>query len=249
MLARGIARVVPHGDRAGGGMRREVLPQPLLLGRSRVAAADLRAVAVDHDQVPLAEVVAVVALRGIAGRRAEVVEVAAGVRRAVLVVADDRARARLEAAPGRAVAVGELPGRAVFVGVVAEREDRPVDVLEQVRGLGGGTERLAVGDVAGPDDDGVRGGRLLRAQDGRGAERQDAQRRGERSFHRRHYASAARAPYAHSRRSGQASQRGWDALHNSWPCRRSSWCAAMSQSKSSFHCGRAASRTDRYDAA
>ncbi len=51
-------------------------PQPLLLRRAGAAAADDRAVRVQRDDVPAAEVVAVVPLRRVAGRRAEVPEVA-----------------------------------------------------------------------------------------------------------------------------------------------------------------------------
>ena len=69
------------------------------------------------------------------------------------------------AAPGRVVAVAELVGAAVRVGVVAGGEDGPVDRVEERRRRRAGIER-AVGDVAGPDEDRVarcRGSRGRRA--------------------------------------------------------------------------------------
>src|SRR6187200_349860 len=73
VLARGESRVMPHRDRARDLVRGEVLSHPLLLRRSRAAtSAHPGAVAVDDDDVPLAEVVAVPALRPISGGGAEV---------------------------------------------------------------------------------------------------------------------------------------------------------------------------------
>ncbi len=68
-------------------MRGQVGGEPVLLWGARPAAADLRAVAVDDDDVPGAEVVAVVALLGVACRRAKVLEVAGSPRDVIVVIA------------------------------------------------------------------------------------------------------------------------------------------------------------------
>jgi hypothetical protein len=61
--ARREARVMPHRDGARRRVRGEVFADPLLLSRSGLASAgDFAAVAVDDDDVPGAEVVAVVPL-------------------------------------------------------------------------------------------------------------------------------------------------------------------------------------------
>ena len=73
--------------------------------------------------MPVAEVVAVVAARGIPRRGAEVAEVARGTRRLVVVVPGDRERARLVPAPARVVALGVVRVRADGEGVVPERRD------------------------------------------------------------------------------------------------------------------------------
>ena len=54
--------MVPVGERAARGMRGEILREPRLLRRARAAAADLGAVRVQRDEVPGADVEAVVAL-------------------------------------------------------------------------------------------------------------------------------------------------------------------------------------------
>ncbi len=80
----------------------------MLLRRARLAAAGSIAIAVDDHNVPGAQIVAVVALPGLAGRRAEISKITGGVLYAVLVVAKCGARARLVAAPGLLVTVGEV---------------------------------------------------------------------------------------------------------------------------------------------
>src|SRR5207244_9774127 len=140
--------------------RGEVGLEPLLLGR----AGAVRDVRVQGDDVPIAQVVAVIALRGVAGRRAEVAEIAGGAGRVVIVVARCRPGARFVPTPGRAVAVRVVGARAIGVGVVAQGENGARDGVQQVRG-----ERIrvhrAIGDVAGPDED-DRAGRVHLHGDG-----------------------------------------------------------------------------------
>src|SRR5439155_1008491 len=86
------------------------------------------------DDVPSAEVVAVVALRRIAGGGAEVAEVPRGAGRLVIALARSGLRAGLVPAPARVVALLVLGKRAAVIGVVAGREDGPWDPVEQVGG-------------------------------------------------------------------------------------------------------------------
>src|SRR5581483_10235054 len=82
--------MVPDGHGAPGRAGSEIGPQPALLGAARLAATDRRAVAVEDDHVPGAEVVAVPPLPRRPGHRTEVAEVPGGVGGVVLVVAGCR---------------------------------------------------------------------------------------------------------------------------------------------------------------
>ena len=128
------------------GAGREIGSQPLLLQRARC----VRHVAVQGDDVPIAEVVAIVALRWIAGRRAEVPEIAGGSGSAVLVVARNRPGPSFLPAPRRSVAVRVVGARTVGVRVVAGDEHRAGDGVEQVRREGIPVQ-AAVGDISGPN--------------------------------------------------------------------------------------------------
>ena len=122
--------VVPVGQRAGSGIGREVGAEPQLLGRPGAAAADGRAVAVDRDQVPGADVEAVVPLGAIARRPAlnadavEVVEVPPRARGLILVVAGGGAGDALVQAPGRLVERVEVGESGVLVLDVAQQDHR-----------------------------------------------------------------------------------------------------------------------------
>ena len=126
-----VERFVPVRELARAGMGGEIGAQPRLLRRPGPAAADLNAVRVQHVDVPAAEVVAVVALRGVAGERAEEAVVAGGVRRHVVVVPGRRLRGGLVDAPVRRVAVRVLVHGAALVRVVAERDDGGPGVLPE----------------------------------------------------------------------------------------------------------------------
>ena len=109
---------------------------------------------VDRDDVPLADVVAVVALGGVTGGGTEVLVVAGARRRRtvgaagrrVVRVARHRVRDRLQLPPRRVVRLRLRSGSATAVLVVAERQDR-VDALQQLGGVhgpavGGGALRV-----------------------------------------------------------------------------------------------------------
>src|SRR5207244_2791212 len=83
--ARGKERMVPVGEYAGGRMRRQVGAQPLLLWGSYLTA-DKRTITIEDDNVPRAEVIAVITLGRVPGGGAEIIEVALGARRIIFMV-------------------------------------------------------------------------------------------------------------------------------------------------------------------
>ena len=153
------ARAVPHGEDALLRGRGEIGLEPRLLRRAE-RRRDVAVVAVEDDDVPGAEIVAVIALGGVSRGGTEVAEIP-GRRgaRVVIVVPRPRIRARLVAAPARVVAVLVVGRGAVRIGAVAEREHRPRDRVEDSgRGLVVGA--VAARDVARAyEGNGVRHGR------------------------------------------------------------------------------------------
>ena len=149
---RGEERLVPDGERAllrAGG---EIGAEPLLLVRTR----GHRLVVVQRDDVPGAQIVAVVTGFLVSGGSPEVAEVTGRPGRRIVMVPDNGPGARLVAAPGGSIAVGVLVGGPVGVGVVAGGEDGARNLIEQLsRGLV--VDVGAVGDVAGAHEDGGAG--------------------------------------------------------------------------------------------
>ena len=120
--------MMPVGEGTALRARGEVGLKPLLLS----GAGAVRNVGVQDDDVPIAQVVAVIALGGVAGCRTEVAEIAGGAGSVVIVVARCRPGARFVPAPRRAVAVRVVGARAIGVGVVAQGEDGARDRVEQI---------------------------------------------------------------------------------------------------------------------
>src|SRR5205823_12371598 len=127
--------------------------EPLGLGGGRGACDPTagRAIAarVQHDDVPAAPLVAVVALARVAGGSAEVAEVPGRARGGVLAVAGRGHGPGPEGAPERVVPLRELGRGAVLVDVVAQGGDGPRPLLHE----GGGVRSRAAcvrvaGDVA-----------------------------------------------------------------------------------------------------
>src|SRR5437879_8151094 len=118
---------MPVGNRAAPGARGEIGAEPLLLSRARGS----RDTAVQHHDVPVAQVVAVVALAGCPSCGAEIVEVRLGAPLLVLDLARRRAGAGLMAAPCRVVALVEAIFGAVVVREVAVGGDRAGDRIAQ----------------------------------------------------------------------------------------------------------------------
>src|SRR5688500_4835726 len=121
--------MVPDGRHAAGVALGEIRGQPLVLRRALARGH----VAVQRHHVPGSELEAVVPEPGRPGIVAEVREIRRGTWRLVIVVAGRGTRARLVTPPGRVVAVAEVGGRTLRVGVVAGREDRAADPVEERR--------------------------------------------------------------------------------------------------------------------
>ena len=143
--------VVPVGEGAARRVRGQVGTQPLDLRRRGRRRDQLRAAAVQHDDVPGAEVVAVVALLWVARGGSIVAEVPRCVSRLVVALTGRRLGARLVPSPAQVVAAVVLGKGAVVVGGIAGREHGAGDAVEQHR-CGVISGRAALRDVAGADE-------------------------------------------------------------------------------------------------
>ena len=112
------SRDVPVGEDAVGLVRVQILLQPFHLRRAFARGRG----AVQRDDVPGAEVVAVVAEAGRSGILAEIGEVGTAFVGDEIVVSDRRTRPFLVPSPCRFVAVGEVLGRTGLVGVISGGE-------------------------------------------------------------------------------------------------------------------------------
>lgn len=126
-------------------MRLQISAEPFFFGGAHFAAADVLALAVQRDDVPSAEFIAVIVLRWIARGGAEIIEIGTASGGMKFVVAGSRARARFECAPGFVVTVGKFFGSAIREGKVAEgRDGRVWDRLDDLGGLLRASNRCAV---------------------------------------------------------------------------------------------------------
>src|SRR5207248_9863382 len=125
-----------------------VLSQILLEPRVLLGSTSPGDEAVERDDVPRADVVAVKARAVGALDALEIAEIAHP-RALVLVIAGGRLRAALESAPAWAIAVVEPLRRPVVVGEIADREDRrgggilSHDLLDELGGVLGMNAALA----------------------------------------------------------------------------------------------------------
>ena len=150
-VARGRAEAwdVPHGERALGGVGGQVRLEPQFLRR----AGRRGDVAVQHDDVPGAQVVAVVELSRVARRRPEILPIARRTRTEPLHVPGRRPRARLVPAPRGVITVDKIWGAAARAQyVIAEREHGAGDRVEN-RGRGFVIGAVAPRDVPGAHQD------------------------------------------------------------------------------------------------
>ncbi len=145
-------RLVPVGESACRWVRLEVRAQPFFLRRPGVAAANFRTFAVQHDDVPGAQLVAVITLFWITGIRAEVVEVSSGAAGMKFMIANRWVCSGFLASPRGVIAFGKLLGRALFVSVVACGEYRARNRLEKLGGRFSAGKIRAVGNIARTDE-------------------------------------------------------------------------------------------------
>lgn len=141
---------VPVSQSASDWVRVKIGAKPLFLRRSGVASANVFAFAVYNDDVPRAEIVAVVTGLRIACGRTKIVKIRRSPGGMEFVIARRGARAGFGAAPRFVVAL-EVFLAAVGIGEIAHGKHRAGNFIEQ---LGSGFrpgEILAVGDVASTD--------------------------------------------------------------------------------------------------
>src|SRR5450432_310941 len=165
-------RLVPVSESAAVSGTSEILREPLALGRVGVAPSDLVAFAVDDDDVPGSEIVAVVALFRVAGGGAKIARIAGSAVAVVFVIADSGPCAILEPPPGGTVTIRELLVGTIRIGEVADGEDGAWNLVDELGGGFSTIELAARGDVTGADEDWVGGSGcfrfLLRQCGGRG---------------------------------------------------------------------------------
>ena len=95
-----------------------------MLSRTLAAPAYLLADTIENDDMPLAEVIAVIALIRVARGLAEIIVVGTRVFRLVFMIADRWAGVLFLTAPGWPLALLKLLGRASPVGIVPKGKDR-----------------------------------------------------------------------------------------------------------------------------
>lgn len=126
-------RVMAVSQNACVGMLGEILAQPGLFRRANGAAPQYFRVTirVESDDMPGAEVVAVIPLANGPRLRAPILKISVRARVDVFVVSQGRLRSRLKLSLRRAIAVLKFVGAAAFVGQVARREDRSRDFFDE----------------------------------------------------------------------------------------------------------------------
>ena len=164
-------RVMPVGDGARESVTGEIGGQEAILRGAFTAASDLSAVAVERDEMPIADVVLIPAFVPGADRdpfAGEIIEVPGRESCLVLMIPRDGVRDVVEPTPCRVVTLVELSERPRFVLQIAQRKDdhrRALGLLRQdeiggVLGPAGHPGRRAVaGDISRGHDHGQTEGR------------------------------------------------------------------------------------------
>src|SRR5229473_1014417 len=129
----------------------KIRAQPFFLGRTRFTATDILAFAIQHNDVPGSQFVAVVAGLWVTGSGAKIIEVRCPASGMKLVIAYCGAGARFYATPGLVVA-DKILLAAIGVGEVADSHDGASELVEELGGGFRAGEVLAIGDVASTDE-------------------------------------------------------------------------------------------------
>ena len=135
-------------------MLAQILAQPRLFWGTSAATAQSWCVAirVQRDDVPDAQVKAVIALSDRAGLRSPIPENSQPPWDSVLMIAKGRVGTVFKSPPSRAIAFVELGGIAVLVGEIARGENLSRNLLDQLGGsFRSGERRTAASDIAGAD--------------------------------------------------------------------------------------------------
>src|SRR6267154_195596 len=149
--ARTEERFVPIGQLARGRMGGEIGAQPFFLGRTGFTAADILAFAIQHNDVPGSQFVAVVAGLWVTGGGAKIVEVRGGAGSMKFVIAGGRPGTGFCATPSLVV-TDEILLAAIRIGEVADSHDGAGELVEELGGGFGAGKILTIGDVASTDE-------------------------------------------------------------------------------------------------
>src|SRR3989442_9371129 len=116
-------------------MRGEIRAQPFFLRRTGVTTADILAFAIQHNDVPRSQFVAVVSGLWVTGSGAKIIEVRGGAGGAKFMVAGRRSCAGFYAAP-RFIVANKIFLAAFRIGEVADGHDGTGELIEEFcRGL------------------------------------------------------------------------------------------------------------------
>src|ERR1700723_822787 len=159
-------RLVPIRQGADGGMLPQIRGQPLFFDGARLAPANFLALAIEHEDVPSTQFVAVEAFFRIARDGPEIIEIWSRSTGMKFVVADGWSSPRFVSPPGGIVALGELLGGAFLIGIVARRENRARNRLQELRSRLGTGYISTVCNVPGPDQNGITFARSLQRMSG-----------------------------------------------------------------------------------
>src|SRR3990170_150058 len=124
-----------NGQAARIRVRSQVGLKPLSLRRTGATAADLGTVTVENDDMPTAEVIAVIAFCRVSRSCTKVIEIAGGSWSKVFIIADCGMGAGLMAAPGGFITVVEAISRAAWVGIIPHGIHCARDIIEQLSRL------------------------------------------------------------------------------------------------------------------
>ena len=133
----------------------QVLAQPLLLLRACSATSDLRTFAVQYDDVPLAEIVAVVGFVGIAGGSTEIMRVSGRPAATVLVIPRCGTRTSFVSPPSWVVTFREIFLAPIRIRQISGGENRSWNLVEQLCGGFGALQLAASGDISRADQNWV----------------------------------------------------------------------------------------------
>src|SRR5689334_19498311 len=119
--------MVPVRERTPRSAIRQFIAQPLTLGRVRVH----RDIAVQRKDLPVAFAIGVVTEPRRSRALSKIIKVGNRARRVVVMIAGRGPGSRLVTAPGRVITIQKITDRSGGVGVVACREDRSLQTVEQ----------------------------------------------------------------------------------------------------------------------